>query len=141
MKGLMGQVMRFGAVGVAATIVDFAILILLVEVVGFKPVIAAGSSYVIATVFNYLASMRFVFSHREDLSRTREFVIFVILSLIGLGMNEAIMSLGEELFVLAGIDYGSGPFYVLVKCFATGIVMCWNFLSRRKWLDGRAQSQ
>ena len=137
---MIRQILKFGVVGIAATIVDFLVLILLVEGLGLNPVLAAGCSYAVSTVFNYLASMRYVFSHRDDLSRTREFAVFVVLSLIGLGLNEAIMTLGELAFALAGVSYSSGPYYVLVKCAATGIVMCWNYLSRRKWLDGGAQS-
>lgn len=136
---MIRQILKFGVVGIAATIVDFLVLILLVEGLGLNPVLAAGCSYAVSTVFNYLASMRYVFSHRDDLSRTREFAAFVVLSLIGLGLNEAIMSLGGRAFVLAGVDYASGPYYVLVKCLATGVVMCWNFLSRRKWLDAGAR--
>lgn len=140
MSGIFNQAMRFGVVGVAVTIVDFFIMVLLVEVVGLDPVLAAAISFVIANTCNYLASMRFVFSHREDLSRAREYATFVALSVVGLCLNEAIMSLGARAFDLLGIDYASGPYYVLVKCAATGVVMCWNFLSRRRWLDGSARS-
>jgi hypothetical protein len=68
-----------------------------------------------------------VFVHREGLSRTREFIIFVTLSVIGLGLNEAIMWLGGRLV-------GDG-WYMLTKVVATALVMFWNFFSRKRWLD------
>jgi hypothetical protein len=68
-----------------------------------------------------------VFAHREGLSRTREFIIFVTLSVIGLGLNEAIMCLGGR---LVGDEW-----YMLAKVVATALVMFWYFFSRKRWLD------
>lgn len=97
------------------------------ELAGLPPVISAGVSYCVSTVFNYVASMRYVFAHREGLSRKREFIIFVTLSVIGLGLNEAIMWLGGR---LVGDEW-----YMLTKVVATALVMFWNFFSRKRWLD------
>ena len=79
--------------------------------------------------------MRFVFTHREDLSKTREFTIFVILSVIGLAINEVCMVAGQVAFEGVGVDYAHGPYYMFVKVIATAVVMFWNFFSRKKWLD------
>lgn len=38
---------------------------------GLPPVISTGVSYCVSTVFNYVASMRYVFARREGLLRTR----------------------------------------------------------------------
>lgn len=127
LKKLVAQFLKFGVVGVIATGIDFGIMIFLTEVFGVDPVISSGISFCTSTVFNYLASMRFVFKHREDLSKRREFIIFVVLSLIGLGINQLIMWGGTTV-----LDEG---WYVLVKVVATGIVMLWNFFSRKHWLD------
>lgn len=135
MGRLVEQFLKFGVVGVLATVIDFGVLVLLHELAGVNPVPAAAASFLVSLVFNYLASMRFVFTRREDLSRSREFVAFVALSAVGLALNELIMWGGEHAFVALGVDYASGPYYVLVKVLATGIVMVWNFWSRRRWLD------
>ncbi|MEE8674670.1 GtrA family protein [Tractidigestivibacter scatoligenes] len=127
LKKLVAQFLKFGVVGVIATGIDFGIMIFLTEVFGVDPVISSGISFCTSTVFNYLASMRFVFKHREDLSKRRELIIFVVLSLIGLGLNQLIMWGGTTVL-------GEG-WYVLVKVVATGIVMLWNFFSRKHWLD------
>lgn len=126
-KRLAAQFLRFGVVGAIATGIDFGVMILLTEAFGVDPVISSGVSFCTSTVFNYLASMRFVFRHREDLSKRREFIIFVVLSLIGLGLNQLVMWGGTAVL---GEDW-----YVLVKVVATGIVMLWNFFSRKHWLD------
>ena len=118
--------MKFGIVGVVATAIDFGVLIALTEWLHMDPVASAAISFTVSVLFNYAASMRFVFQRREDMSRTRELVIFVVLSLVGLAINEALMWLGVN---VASLNY------VLVKLLATAVVMLWNFLSRKRWLD------
>lgn len=129
MDKLIQQVLKFGVVGVLAFAIDYGLLMLLSQVFGVDPVLSAGVSFCVSLVFNYAASMRFVFTHRDDLSRSREFVTFLVLSVVGLAINEVIMWLGVAWL-------GGSAFAVTVtKVVATGVVMVWNFLSRKKWLD------
>lgn len=127
LQKLAKQFLKFSVVGVIATLIDFGIMIFLTEAFGMNPVISAGISFCTSTVFNYLASMRFVFSHREELSRRNEFIIFVLLSLIGLGINQLVMYIGTSSF--------GEQTYIAVKIVATAIVMLWNFCSRKVCLD------
>ena len=118
--------MKFGVVGVAAFAVDYGLLVGLTELCGLNYLLSATISYIIATVFNYYASMRWVFTHREGASRLREFAIFVIGSLIGLGINDLCMWAGVELL---------GVHYIICKFFATAVVAVWNFVTRKLLLD------
>ena len=129
MKKLIEQILKFGVVGIIATVIDFGVLYVLSQPLGMDPVISAGISFCVSLLFNYVASMRYVFTHREDMSRSREFVIFLVLSLIGLAINEAIMAAGVAVL-------GNSALAVMgTKVLATAIVMVWNFVSRKKWLD------
>ena len=125
----MAQIVKFGIVGVIAFAIDFGVLVFLTEVFGLNPVVSATISFIVSVIFNYLASMRYVFSHREGMSRQREFVIFVVLSAVGLGINDALMWLGTEVVTLD---------YRLVKLVATAVVMVWNFVTRKIFLEGDA---
>lgn len=127
MRKLIEQIMKFGVVGVIAFVIAFGVMVFLTEVFGIDPVISATVSFIISVIFNYAASMRYVFSHREGMSRTREFVIFVVLSAIGLGINDLLIWAGTD---LASFDYR------LVKIFATAVVMVWNFVTRKIFLEG-----
>lgn len=131
MKHLLAQIMKFGVVGVIATVIDFGVMIFLTEVFGINPVASATVSFTVSVIFNYLASMRYVFSHREGMSRQREFAIFIVLSIIGLVINDALMWVGTE---MTPVDYR------IVKVLATAVVMVWNFVSRKIFLDGGTQS-
>ncbi|WP_028263998.1 GtrA family protein [Atopobium fossor] len=141
MNKLLAQIVKFGIVGVVATFVDFGIMIALHEWLGINPIFASAISFTFAAIFNYLASMRYVFIHREDLSKTREFIIFFVLSVVGLILNSLIMWAGEFVFTAVGVNYANGPYYVGVKVVATGLVMVWNFVSRKIWLDASSSNE
>ena len=83
-------------------------------------------------------SMKFVFERRDDLDRKKEFIIFTVLSLIGLGLNELILYFGViacEKVVPQMVDEHPSLITTLVKMFATGVVMVYNFISRKMTLE------
>lgn len=127
MKKLIEQIMKFGIVGFLAFFIDYGLMVALTEIFSINYLVSATLSFTVSVIFNYVASMRFVFTHKEGMSRTREFVIFIVLSVIGLGINDLCMWLGTDLL---SIDYR------ITKIGATAIVMVWNFVTRKKFLDG-----
>ena len=118
--------MKFGVVGFIAFFIDYGLLALLTEVFSVNYLVSATISFTASVVFNYVASMRYVFTHKEGMSRRREFIIFVVLSVIGLGINNALMWAGVEV---------AHVHYLIVKIFATAVVMVWNFVTRKIFLD------
>lgn len=126
-KKLIAQFMKFGVVGVIAFVIDYGLLVVLTELFGVNYLVSATISFTVSVIFNYCASMRYVFTHKEGMSRTREFVIFVVLSVIGLLINNGCMWAGVELL---------GVHYLITKIFATAVVMVWNFVTRKIFLDG-----
>ena len=126
MKKLIDQIMRFGIVGVLAFFIDYGVMVALTELFGVYYLLSACISFTVSVIFNYVCSMKFVFTRREDISRAREFVTFVLLRIIGLLINEAMMWLGVSVL---------GIFYMVTKIFATAVVMVWNFVSRKIWLE------
>ncbi len=127
MQKLLAQIMKFGVVGVIATVIDFGIMNLLHYGLGLNILIANTSGFIISLIFNYLASMKYVFDHREGMSRKREFTIFTILSVIGLGLN--------DLYMFVGVTFLSIG-YQAMKAIATFLVTWYNYFSRRFFLEG-----
>lgn len=124
---LFAQLIKFGVVGVVATVIDFAVLTVLTEFFGVHYLTSAAVGFIVSTLFNYLASMRYVFNSRFGADEKRkELLIFVLLSVIGLGLNQFFMWLSVEVVQL---------FYVIAKIFATALVMGWNFVSRKIWIE------
>ena len=131
LKDLAEQFLKFGVVGALATVVDYGILMLLSQVAGWDPLPASVVSYLVSLAFNYLASMRYVFERRDDLSRRRELAAFVVLSAVGLVINSLLIGAGTTFF-------GDGALSVtLTKVLATLVVGVWNFWSRKHWLEAR----
>lgn len=126
MKKLMEQILAFGVVGILATLIDYFLMILLTEVFHVFYLLSSTLSFLVSLVFNYICSMKFVFQSRDDLSRRKEFFIFLVLSILGLLINQAVLWLMVELFHV---------WYAIAKIFATGIVMIWNFITRKLCLE------
>ena len=128
MKKLLVQFMKFGIVGVIAFVIDYGFMVLLTEVFGVPYLISTTVSFIISVIFNYFASMRFVFKRKDDMSRRREFIIFVVLSIIGLIINDVFMWLMVDFLY---IDYR------LSKIVVTFIVAVWNFVTRKIFLEAK----
>lgn len=126
MKKLFAQFMKFGVVGVIAFVIDYGVMIALTELFGVPYLISTTVSFIVSVIFNYVASMRYVFKRKDDMSRRREFIIFVVLSVIGLGLNDLLMWIMVDHLL---IDYR------ISKIVVTVIVAVWNFVSRKVFLE------
>jgi len=144
-KKLIAQVLKFGVVGGLSFLIDFVITMAVSAIsrslgadVATAATVGGLFGFCISLIFNYFMSMKFVFERRDDLDRKREFAIFTLLSLIGLGINELILYFGVIVFdkVAPSIvsEYPSAVTAV-VKMFATGVVMVYNFISRKMTLE------
>lgn len=144
-KKLFTQIIRFGFVGGTSFIIDYLITLgvsVICRKAGMDVAKAAAVGglfgFVISLIYNYFMSMKFVFERRDDLDRKKEFIIFTVLSVIGLGLNELILYFGVivcEKAVPAMVEEHPSLITTLVKMFATGVVMVYNFISRKMTLE------
>lgn len=130
MDKLISQVAKFGVVGVACFGIDYGLLILLTEFGGLDYLLSSGISFSVSVVVNYLLSMRFVFRSKKSGSKAKEFITFVVLSVTGLLLTEALMWAGVERLTLH---------YMFVKVIVTGIVMVYNFVTKKIFLEERTE--
>lgn len=126
MKKLLIQVFRFGLVGGLCFVIDYGLLALLTELAGINYLVSSAVAFSVSVTVNYLLSMHFVFESKENVDRFREVVLFVALSVVGLGLNQLLMWLGTEII---------GVYYLLTKLAATAIVMVYNFITRKLLLE------
>ena len=131
LRELTVQFAKFGIVGVIAFCIDYGLFLLMTYVFGINYLIASAISFVISTIFNFAASMRYVFAGKRGQTRSQQFVIFFVLSVVGLGVNQLVLWMCVDLLAwLAGVG----------KLAATFIVMIFNFVTRKVFLedhDGR----
>ena len=125
-KKLLIQIFKFVIVGGIATIIDWVVYYILYNIIRINPLVANIGSFSISVVYNYIASVKWVFTVNEQKTKKRLFIEFVILSIIGLLLT--------ELIIYGGIKYMNIEAMV-IKIIATAIVMVFNFVTRKIFLE------
>ncbi|MFK8242191.1 MULTISPECIES: GtrA family protein [unclassified Facklamia] len=129
MQKLIQQIVKFGIVGVIATLIDWAIFYFLFGTFHIWYLLAKTIAFAISTIFNYYLSMKYVFVSRfEAKERSREFQLFVLLSLIGLLLTLGLMWLVVELLAI-------NP--AIANILVAIVVMITNFVLRKLVLEKR----
>ena len=131
MKKLIAQIVKFGVVGGTAFLIDYGVMIALTELCGINYLISSGISFVVSVIYNYILSVRWVFEVDENGDKRKEFVIFIVLSLIGLGLNQLLMWVFVSMIHI---------FYMVAKIIVTAIVMLYNFITRKLFLEKKHDS-
>ena len=126
MKKLIAQVLKFGVVGGTAFLIDYSIMIALTEFFGINYLISSGSSFAISVVYNYILSVHWVFEVNKDCNKQKEFIVFIVLSVIGLGLNQLLMWVTVSYMHF---------FYMIAKILVTAVVMIYNFITRKLFLE------
>lgn len=123
---MLGQVVRFGIVGVLNTLVDYGLFNLLVGVFGVPPLAANPISVAGGILNSFLWNKHWTFSAGGSARWRREAVTFVLVSLIGLGLNTG------GLWVLNRL-WGSNDLLALnvQKLGASLVSLTWNFVGYR----------
>lgn len=123
------QLIKFAIVGVIAAFVDVGVLVALKELLNADVLFASAISFCISVTVNYLLSMTFVFKSKKQ-SKLREFIIFVLLSIGGLGLNQLILWVGVKF---------TSVYYLVIKLFAMVIVPVYNFITRKIFLEAKGK--
>ena len=126
---MMLQLLKFGVVGVIAAVVDVGVLVFLKELLHTEVLLASGISFCVSVTVNYLLSMKFVFRGKAQ-SKVREFVVFVLLSIGGLGLNQLILWVGVRFTEI---------YYLVVKVLAMVLVPIYNFITRKLFLESKEE--
>lgn len=125
MKKLFEQIVKFGLVGFLCFFIDYGIMVFLTEIININYLSSSGISFTVSVIVNYVLSLTFVFDTKKG-NKIKEFVIFVVLSVIGLGINQVLMWFCVDIL---------GIFYMISKIGATAVVMVYNFITRKLVLE------
>lgn len=116
------QIFRYTIVGGFAFVVDFGSLWALTEFAGFHYLVSAALAFVLGLTTNYLLSIAWVFNRRNVENRSKEFLIFAMVGVVGIGVN--------ELMIWSLTEY-AGFHYLASKIASTFVVYVWNFGARK----------
>lgn len=126
---LLAQIERFGITGGTSFVLDCCLLIALTELAGLNYLVSATISFSISVVYVYLLSIFWVFDFSSGkMTRLSASVPFIILAVLGLGLNNAVLYVGVEFLAVH---------YAVCKVFATAVVMVFNFITRKMLLEGK----
>ncbi len=125
MVRLLKQIFKFGVVGFSAFLIDYGIMILLTEVFSVNYLVSSAISFCVSVVYNYLLSIFWVFDVQKS-KGAQNFIVFLVLSVIGLLLNQVLMWLGTDILAVH---------YMLTKIAATVVVMVYNFITRKLFLE------
>ena len=123
---LFNQILKFGVVGGIAFVIDYVTLIVCKEIININVLLSAAIAFTVSVIFNYILSIKWVFDVNKEKDSRKNFIIFIIFSIIGLGLTELIMWLGTDIIKIN---------YLIVKIIATVIVMIFNFITRKIFLE------
>jgi putative flippase GtrA len=114
------QFLRFAVVGGIATLIQFSILVGLVELAHANKLIANAAGFAVAATANYLMNRAFTFAGTTS-HAGYGMLKFAVTSVIGLGINtlifQALMSFGL--------------WYVIAWVLAAGLTLIWNYSAAR----------
>jgi putative flippase GtrA len=125
---LATQAARYFVVGGFCTIVDMALLFVLTHFCHVYYCFSAICSFSAGAVISYFLCVSWVFDVRVVEKRHREFVYYLVLSAIGLGLSTSLIWAFTELV---------GLYYMLSKLIATFITYWVNFGTRKYFLHTR----
>lgn len=118
MNDLLYKFIKFGIVGFSGVFVDFGMTWLLKDKLGINKYWANSTGFMLAVVSNYILNRIWTFES-HDPNVAWQFLQFVLISLVGLAINNGIIYLLTE-------KQWKTNFY-LAKIVATGVVTFWNF--------------
>lgn len=131
-RRLYKEAAKFGAVGLVCAVVDLGIF----NALSFTgaplhthPVTARAISVLVATVVSYVGNRWWTWRDRDRQSLAREYTLFFLINLVGLGINLGILAFAEyELGWHSGIERN------LANLVGIGIGTLVRFFAYRRWV-------
>ena len=120
------EIMRFVVVGGGCFLVDYGMLYAFTAFVGLPYLWSSGLSFSLSVVVNYWLCVTYVFRGAGE-QTARQRALFFGSSIAGLLLNQACM------YVFVDI---CGSYYMVAKLFATAIVTVWNYVMKRRAIQG-----
>ena len=119
------QATKYLIIGGLCTIVDFVILFIFTHFLKLNYLASSIISFTSGTVINYYLCTQYIFKISTIEKRHQEFIYYIIISGIGLGINTLIIWSATEFF---------GLYYMLSKLVAAFVTYFWNFAARKYFL-------
>jgi len=118
----LGEVLRFGVVGVLATLIQYAAYWVLIH--WLNPSLSMTIGYIISFAFNFLASTRYTFRVKANARRGAGFAL-------SHGVNWLLQMLTLNLFLWLGVSKQWAPIPMFCICVPVNFLLVRFFLKRK----------
>jgi putative flippase GtrA len=128
-------------VGIIGAVIDFGVFNLLIALFGFPSILAGAISFTLAVTSNFIFNRFWTYPDSRSRSVSRQVVMFVIVSAIGLGIRSILFFglMEPQLIVFLKSISIPGPFsatflgHNITLAASILVVMFWNFFANRYW--------
>lgn len=125
-EDLILKFFKFGIVGVSGTAIDFGLTYFFKEILKTHKYIANGLGFIFAATSNYYFNRVWTF-HSGNQDVFHEYLDFIGIALVGLGINTTILFIAQNKF---------NQKFWMAKVIATAITLIWNFLGSKFVFNG-----
>ena len=122
-RSRIGEVLRFGVVGVLATVLQYAIYWVLLRWAGASLSLAVG--YAVSFVFNFVGSTRYTFRVKANASRGAGFVLSHV-------VNFLLQMTTLNLFIWLGVSRDLAPVPMFCVCVPVNFILV-RFFLKKEW--------
>lgn len=129
-RKLLQQIIRFGGIGVLATLTHFVVLTVSVEALSIVPTLANGAAFCVAVFVTYFGQSYLVFDDKEH--SLIKSIRFISSALLGLTLNVMTMYMITQIF---------SAHYLIGFFVATTIVPAINFTINKLWVFENRSSE
>ena len=135
---------KFALVGISGTFIDFAFFNLFSQVFHIYIQIASAISFSLAVINNFYWNRQWTYPESKDELFISKLSQFLIVSVVGLGLNTLILTLLDKPSISLTISLQKNLSFItatnskvigdnLSKFFATIVVLFWNYFANRFW--------
>lgn len=119
--GFWTKLLRYGFSSALALMVDVGLMLLLAHSLGLHYLFAAAVGFSTGCLITWVLSVSFVFNDQSRRAVGQNFLLFIFVGVLGLGLNHIILYIGVDL-VQTGL--------LLAKGFSAIVVFWFNFFLR-----------
>lgn len=133
--------LRFAIVGAIGFVVDFGVFNLVISLTPIRAVWASVLSFLAAVVSNFTWNRFWTYPDSRSKAFGRQFVQFIVVSLIGLAIRTPLFAWIEPLLINLTEDILPSQFFLtpivvghnFTLVIVVLVVMMWNFFANRYW--------
>ena len=126
------QLVKFGLVGLSSTLVNFAVLNLMLIVLHQNRYVAVTVAFLVSVVNGYIWNKRWTFRDVQAKAVHTQFTQFLLVNLVSWGLDllfVRLISVPLETELHVSMVKATN----LAQLVATGVLVFWNFFANRLW--------